>query len=436
MTRNFLQLAWPMMLSGITVPLLGLIDTAILGHLAEVHYLGAVALGSVIFDMLFWSFAFLRMGMTGLCAQAWGGQDYQRVRNLLGQYLLMALVFGLLLIVLQSPLFNLALTYMKPSADVAEQALIYCEIRIFAAPASLANYVIFGWLLSASRPRVLLSMAIAANLLNASLDYILVVETGLRADGVAWGSVVTEYALLMLGLMIVWRILSATPGRFNLPALGQWRNYRALLSINRAIFIRTLCLLFAISFFYAQSARQDEVTLAANAVIMTVILVFAYGQDGFANAAEVLVGRSLGAARLDQFHQASRVCLQWSLVSSLLVMVCLWLLDARLFGLLTDHQQVVDATLEYRYWLILFPVLACWNFAYDGIFIGATKTDAMQNCMAFSVFLVFLPLWWFSRDWGNHGLWLSFCAFHLARSASMAWVYSYYDRKQRWLYAG
>ena len=436
MNQQFLRLAWPMILSGITVPLLGLIDTAILGHLPEIHYLGAVAVGSVVFDMLFWAFAFLRMGVTGLAAQAWGAQDYQRVRLLLGQYMVLALAFGIVLILLKRPLFDLALAYMAPAPDVVEQARIYCDIRILAAPPSLANYAIMGWLLSASKVRVLLAMAVAANLLNAGLDYLLVMHWGLRADGVAWGSVITEYSLLGIGCWNVYVMLHRTPGRFIFSSLLRLGDYRSLISVNRAIFVRTLCLLFAISFFYSQSARQDEVTLAANAVMMTVILVFAYGQDGFANAAEVLVGRSLGAARLQAFHIASRICLRWSLLTAVLFTLFLLLFDHWVFARLTDHASVVSAALNYRYWLLVFPLLACWNFAYDGIFIGATKTEAMQYCMAFSAFAVFAPVWFVTQGLGNHGLWLAFCAFHLARSLSMAWTYRYYDRHRGWLQNG
>ncbi len=437
MTKNLHHRIWliagPMILSNLTVPLLGLVDTAILGHLSHAHYLGAVALGAVIFDILFWAFGFLRMGTTGLTAQAYGANDLEKTRLLLWQGMTLAVSIGLIIVLLQKPLFSLAFAYMSPSPEVENWARIYCDIRIWAAPASLAHYVIYGWLLSIGKTRSVLALTIFANLVNICLDYLFVMQFDMLTAGVAWGSLIAEYSLLIFGLWIVkqsTRNMGSQPLRERLLTMA---NYRQLFTVNRYIFIRTLCLLFTISFFYARSAQQDDITLSANALLMTLLMVFSYGQDGFANAAEVLSGQAIGAKDMRTFKQTNRGCALWCLYASVLFTLLLMFFDRQIIGLLTNIDSVMQVTLKYWIWLILLPFAAAWSFLLDGIFVGATKARAMQNTMLFSSFCIFLPAWYLLTPWGNHGLWIAFLCFHAARSISMAFVYYYYSKQQQWI---
>lgn len=427
------QLAWPMILSNLTVPLLGLVDTAILGHLPHPYYLGAVAIGAIIFDMLFWSFAFLRMGTTALSAQAYGADDHTESRRILYKSLLMALFIGTGLILLRNPILDLAFWYMGPEVAVAEHARIYADIRIFSAPAVLCDYVIAGWLLSLGKTRQVLWIALATNLTNLVLDYWLVVEQGLFTDGVAWGSFVASLVALTLGLRFVVLNLRDHPSRVSLNELNSLSAYLPLLSMNRYLFVRTLCLLFSFTFFYAQSAQQDTITLGANSVLMTLILLFAYGADGFANAAEVLAGRTIGARIADQFHAVTRAASLWFFISALAFVLILAVFEAQIINLLTDIPSVVAATHQHWPWLMLVPLIATWNFMFDGLFLGAGKARAMQNTMLCSSLCVFFPAWYLFLPLANHGLWLAFCFFHLARSGSMALVYRYYSQHHLWV---
>ncbi len=422
-----------MILSNLTIPLLGIVDTAILGHLPNAVYLGAVALAAIIFDMLFWAFGFLRMGTTALTAQAYGANDQSETRSILYKSLILAIVIGSALILLQRPLFELAFWYMSPAPEVEQFARLYCDIRIYSAPAALCDFVIVGWLLSIGKPRKVLLIVAITNLTNLALDYWLVVELGMLTDGVALGSLLSSLIGLILGLYLVWGVTSNMSASMDRKLLFRISSYIKLMQVNRYLFMRTLCLLFSLSFFYAQSAQQPTSTLSANSIIMTMLMVFAYGADGFANAAEVLTGRAIGARQLDQFYSACRATLLWFLLASALFALIIFTMETQIIGLLTDIHSVISETRIYWPWLLVLPFVASWNFMLDGIFLGAGKARAMQYCMLFASFLIFLPCWHLARPWANHGLWLAFCFFHAARTISMAMVYYYYSRKQLWI---
>ncbi len=422
-----------MILSNLTIPLLGVVDTAILGHLSDATYLGAVALGAIIFDMLFWAFGFLRMGTTALSAQAYGAANYYETLAILYKSLLLAVIIGCLLVLLQKPLLDLAFWYMAPTPRVEEFSRLYCDIRIYAAPAALCDYVIIGWLLSVGKPRKVLVVVLITNLTNLILDYWLVVQMGMLTDGVALGSLISSLIGMIVGLYLVSQATADFAPKFNLKSLYQFSGYLKLLQVNRYLFVRTLCLLFSFSFFYAQSAQQTTATLSANSIIMTMLMVFAYGADGFANAAEVLIGKSIGAKRLDHFYSASRAATFWFFVVSTVYVAIAATLDRNIIGLLTDIEPVIQETLVFWPWLLVLPFVASWNFMLDGIFLGAGKARAMQYCMLVASLFVFLPSWYLARSLGNHGLWLAFCFFHAARTISMAMVYYYYSKYHLWI---
>jgi MATE family multidrug resistance protein len=427
-------LAWPLILSNITVPLLGLVDTAVLGHLARADYLGAATLGATLFSFLYWGFGFLRMGTTGLTAQARGSDDWHGVSRLLGQGWLMATAIGLILIAVHPPLIRLGLWLLDGSPAVTELAHRYAAIRIASAPAVLANYAILGWALGLGRSRVALGLMVVNNGLNILLDLVFVVGLGMTVEGVALGSVLADYGALATG--IGWALFAAR--RWQLPrrpgGLLAWRQYRQLFQVNAALFVRTLCLLFAIAFFHSQGARLGDTLLAANAVLMQFILITAYGLDGFAHAAESLVGRSIGANDAVAFRRRLGAAALWSAVTATLASLAFGLGGEALVGLLTSLPEVRAVAATYLPWMVAMPLLAAGSYLLDGVFVGATRTRAMRDTMIVAL-AIYLPCWYATTGLGNHGLWLAFSAFTLARSLGLGLWLAVALRRRSWFTA-
>ena len=424
-------LAWPLMLTNLTVPLLGLVDTAVLGHLDSPEYLGAVAVGANLFSILYWTFGFMRMGTTGLAAQAWGKRDPFAQVALLLRSIVLAVGIGLMLIVFHKPLISLGLTLMNPSPAVAELAAEYAAIRIWSAPAVLCQYTLVGWLIGTQFPRGPMVMLIIANGINIVLDVFFVTVLGWNSRGVALATVIAEYGAALIGFAIVLRRMPEGQ-RLTRALIGQVSDYLAILQVNRYIMVRTIALLLVLAFFTAQGARQGDVILAANAVLITFLLVISNALDGFANAAEALIGEAVGKGSRRRFRLAFRSALRWSLWGSLILTIVFVIGGRWLISLLTGLEEVRTAAWQYLPWLWLLPMAAVWGFLLDGVFIGATRTREMQNTMLFSALGVFLPVWWLSTGWGNHGLWLSLIALMLARAASMGWLCWRYTRQDTW----
>ncbi|WP_235937710.1 MATE family efflux transporter [Marinobacter caseinilyticus] len=424
-------LAWPLMLTNLTVPLLGLVDTAVLGHLERPEYLGAVAIGANLFTILFWTFGFMRMGTTGLAAQAYGRQDGFGQIALLARSVILAVVIGLLLIGFHQPLIDFGLALMNPSEDVARLAGDYAAIRIWSAPAVLCQYTLVGWLIGTQNPRGPMLMLIAANGLNIVLDVTFVTGLGWNSQGVALATVLAEYSAAGVGFWLVLRRLP-TEVRFNHALLGSLSDYLRLLNVNRYIMVRTVTLLLVLAFFTAQGARQGDIVLAANAVLITFLLVISNGLDGFANAAEALVGEAVGQKNRHQFKMVCRSATRWSLWGAGLFTLLFVLAGETLIHLLTSIEDVRIVAHAYLPWLWTLPLAAVWGFLLDGIFIGATRTRDMQNSMLASAVLVFLPVWWLTTAWGNHGLWFSLIFLMLARAASMGWLFFKHTRRGTW----
>lgn len=421
-------MAGPIMLSNLTVPLLGLVDTAVVGHLPQSHHMGAVAVGSMIFGIVYWGFGFLRMGTTGLTAQAFGAGQGDELRAVLGRALFLALVFALLVLLLQGPIGWLAFRVIEASPAVEQEGRVYYFIRILSAPATLVNYVLLGWFLGMQNARAPLLILSVVNALNMLLDVMLVSGAGLGAGGVAWASVIAEYTGLVLGALLVKRQLKHHPGRWRHELLRDKQRLRQLLSLNSNIFIRTLCLMFTLAFFTAQGARLGELVLAANAVLFQLHTFIAYCLDGFAHAAEALVGRSVGSRNRQAFIDV----VSGAGISALMVSVGFALLMAlagnAFIGLITDIEAVRTVAAQYLPWLVLLPLVSVWGFVFDGIYIGAIRAREMRNSMLFSTLLVFVPAWFVLQGWGNHGLWLAFILFMVARGGSMAFIFQRLQR--------
>ncbi|WP_339673379.1 MATE family efflux transporter [Dasania marina] len=425
-------LAWPIIISNLSIPLLGLVDTAILGHLDSAHYLAAVAVGSSVLTFLYWGFGFLRMGTTGFAAQAYGTKNHQASRQLAAQSLLMGAVIGIALLLTSPWLLQLGLSLIEAPANAQALALSYTQIRIFSAPAVLINYAIIGWLIGHQNTRWPLLIMLLTNASNILLDLWFVIGLKLNSDGAAWATLIAEYLGCGLALYALKRQLGPMSGALQWPPLLQWHNYHALLKVNRHLFVRTLALLASFAFFTAQGAQQGEIILAANAILMQLVMLSSYGMDGFAHASEALVGDAVGRRNHRQFIASCRGCAFWAALSALLFSLAFYLLGEHLLPLFSNIDAVVHSAKQYFPWVIALPLLAVASYCLDGIFIGASQSQAMQYSMLFSCFLVYIPCWYFSQHWGNHGLWFAFAAFNLTRGISLGYYFYRYNKQRYW----
>lgn len=428
-------IAWPLIIANITVPLLGLVDAAVLGHLDSPIYLGAVAIGANIFSFIFWGFGFLRMGTTGLVAQAFGDPQQRsksyHLQLVLSQALTLAVAIGLLLIISQTLLFQFALFLIDGSDEVTELARRYCEIRIYSAPATLAHYVLIGWLIGTQNSRGPLIILVAANSINIVLDYWFVMGLGWKSDGVAWATLIAEYSSAAIGFAIIARSQWLAAWHVNLRDLLNLKRFGRLLKVNRHLFVRTISLLFTFAFFTAQGAQQSDLVLAVNAVLLTFLLLISNGLDGFANAAEALVGEAVGQKNSRHFNQVVKVSSLWSLITACMFSLIFWLFGSDIISLLSSIPEVVTLAEQYLIWIILLPIIAMPSYLFDGIFIGATRSREMQNTMLMATLMVFIPVWWLSQGWGNHGLWLALTLFLLFRGGALGFLYMIYTKQHK-----
>lgn len=417
--RALWRIAAPMILSSVTTPLLGLVDTAVVGHLDEPRYLGAVATGSTLFTVLFMGLNFLRMGTTGVTAQAFGAGRGDAARQALGQALAMAALLALAMIVLQAWIVGFGLAVLGPGPEVAGLARQYFAVRIWSAPASLANFVIVGWLLGMQNARGPLALTLATNLVNVALSVLFVTGLGLQVRGVALATLLAELAGLAVGAMYVRQELARCPGRWQPAWLADIASYRRLAGINANLLLRTLSLMFVFAFITARGARAGEVILAANAVLLNFQYFTSYALDGIAHAAEALVGRAVGAADREGLLQVVTRGLRWSLLFAGAFTLAYGLLGGRIIDALTGIEAIRTAARDYLPWLAMLPLVSAWSFLYDGVFVGATRSREMRQVMMGAALLVFLPAWYLAQPLGNHALWLAFTAFMAARGIGM-----------------
>lgn len=408
-----------MTLSSISVPLLGMVDTAVMGHLGDAGYMGAVAAGSMIFSFLFMGLNFLRMGTTGITAQAHGAGNSNAMRAGLGQPFVMALLLAGLLILLQKPIMLAALTLIAPSTAVGELTGEYFRLRIWSSPAVLCNFVIVGWLLGMQKAREPLVITLTINLCNIVLDLWLVIGLGMKVEGVAIASVIAEMLGLVVGLTFVAQELARHEGHWNWTNILEPGRYRRLFSINSNLLLRTLALMFTFAFITAQGARMGDVILAANALLINFQYFLAYALDGIALAAEALTGKAIGSKNNAGFKEAVWRTLRWSLVFAAGFTGIYYIAGTAIIDLQTNIPSVQETARAYLPWLIASPLISVWSFFYDGVFAGTTRSREMRIVMIASVLLVFLPVWYIFRDTGNQALWLAFMSFMVARGAAM-----------------
>ena len=408
------------MVANLTTPLIGIVSTIAIGRLGDATLLGGVAITSVIFDCLFWLFAFLRMSTVAFTAQALGAVDEEEIRALLVRGLIIAALVGCALIVLQAPLAAILLDAMGGSEGVTRAARIYFGIRIWSAPLALANYVL-GWLIGQAHAGLALSIQIAINLVNMVLTLALVLGLDGGIAGAAAAAVVAEAVGLVMGVLIA-RRLAHEP--FNVPraALFERAKLLRMLTVNRDIMIRTAALITAFLFFTAQGARSGDVVLAANVVLNNFLLVSAFFLDGLANAAQQLCGNAYGARDRAAFSGAVRLVTLWGFGFALAVSAAFALSGPSLIHAMTTSEDVRRSAQDYLWFVVVSPLLAVFAFTYDGIFIGATWARDMRNLMVLSL-LIFLATWFALRAFGNAGLWTAMLALYAARGGLQALRY-------------
>ncbi len=412
-----------MILSNVSVPLVGMVDTGVTGHLEDASYLGAVAVGATIFGFLYMGVNFLRMGTTGMAAQRFGADDFDGLRVALGQALIAALAIAAVLLLLQAPIGKIALSLIGADAKVAGFADQYFSIRIWSAPATLANFALIGWFLGLQNARVPLIIVLAINTTNIVLDLVLVNLAGMKVDGVALASVVAEFTGLAVGLGFVVRELRTHEGHWIISKLTTFREYSAFFAVNGNLFVRTMALMFTFAFITAQGARQGGLILAANAILMNLQHLLSFALDGFAHAAEALVGKAVGEGNREALKRSVALALRWSLIVAVGFSVFFALSGTSIIAILTDLSDIRVTTARYLPWLILSPLVAVWSYLYDGVFVGATLAKEMRNIMLISTFVVFVPAWYALQFLGNHGLWLSFMLFMASRGIGMHFYY-------------
>jgi len=416
--RRVLAIALPMTVAHLTTPLLGIVDTAVVGRLGDAALIGGVALGAVVFDFLFWGFGFLRMGTVGLAAQALGRGDRIEERAVLARALLLALACGLGLIALQLPIARAALALAGASPEVDAAVATYFHVRIWAAPFTLANYALVGWLTGIGRTGHALALQVGIGVVNMALTVWLVLGLDWGVAGSAAGTVAAEIVGAVASLFVCARLLGY---RLAVPraTLLDRHQIGATFVLNRDIMIRTAALMIAFSFFAAQGARAGDVTLAANALLNNMVLLAAYFLDGFATAAEQICGQALGARNRTAFLRGIRLVILWGLGFSLVASGIYLAAGPAIIDLMTTNAEVRIAARAFLVFAAILPVVGVFAYAFDGIYIGALWSRDMRNLML-AALAMYLAAWWVLQPLGNTGLWLSFLVFLAARGALQA----------------
>jgi MATE family multidrug resistance protein len=403
-------MAGPIILANVSVPLLAAVDTAVVGHLPEAYYLGGVAIGAMLFTYIHHLFNCLRMGTTGPTAQARGAGDDLEVRAMIGRALLLAVVIGGTLVALQGPILAVTFWLIDASPEVEHYAREYFLIRVWSMPAALAGYAIIGWYYGLRDVRTPLIVQVVANVLNIALDFLFVFGFGWAVAGVAAASVIASYAGLALGLWYVWRTLRALPGRGHARVLDRARLIR-MFSINTDLVLRTFCVVSVLGLFMAKSAELGDLTLAANQVLHTFLVFTSYGLDGFAHAAEAILGEAVGRRDRPAFQRSMRVVFLWSGGVGVLTLAIYAIAGHGIIALLTGIPEVRAAAAAYLLWPILLPVIAVWAYTYDGVYLAATRTAAMRNTVILSFAVYVTILFTLVPVYGNVALWIALATF-------------------------
>ncbi len=427
--KKVLSLSWPVVIANLSLPLAGAVDTAVVGHLPNPEYIGAVALGALIFSMFYFLCGFLRMGTTGFVAQSLGARIDSEIVATFIRALSIGLIISIIFIALQSPIAVAIFWYFDAAETVEEFALDYFLIRVWGSPFGLTNLVIMGLLFGLQRMRTALVLQLILNGMNIVLDLIFVHGFGWGVSGVATATLISESATAIIGLLICYRLFRTKKiERVRLDLFNRKKLSR-LATVNVNIFLRTLCLEIVVVYFMWVSTQQGSLVLAANAILLHLVHFLAFGLDGFAHAAETLAGNAYGMKSRERLHNVVVVTLLWSVVVALVFCIVYALGGTFIVSLMTSIESVQETANLYLPWLIVAPIFCVWPFLYDGVYIGMTRTVEMRNSMLIAMIVFFITVQLGIGALGTHGLWLGFLVFMAVRGLTLAFWYVGIERK-------
>ncbi len=424
MNRSILKLALPNIISNITIPLLGMVDLALMGHLNSEVYIGAIALGGVIFNFIYWGFSFLRMSTSGFTAQAFGEKNHNESITILVRALLIALMISLLILIFQAPIAWASFAIIGGSQEVEMLANEYFRIRVWAAPAALSLFVFSGWFLGMQNARYPMIIAIAVNIVNILLSMFFVFILKMNSNGVALGTAISQYVGLIIALLLFFSKYKYLLAKLSKKGVMNLKIIVEFFRVNTDIFIRTFCIIGVFTFFTSKSASMNDTILAVNSILIQLLLFFSFFIDGFAFAGEALVGKYVGAKEISNLKKVVKLLFLWG-AGLAAAFTIIYLPGVNLIlEILTSQTEVISGAQPFLVWVILVPLASFASFIWDGIYIGATASKAMRNTLLGATFLVFIPIYYFLNPvFGNHALWLGMLLFMFARGLIQTFLY-------------
>ncbi len=421
MNKEILKLAIPNIISNISVPLLSTVDTALMGHESSLH-LASVGIAAMVFNLIYWNFGFLRMGTTGLSAQAYGQNDNTKLTNTLVRALFLSLIISFLLIIFQTPIIKIVAYFMNIDQNYYLLVVQYFEIRIFAAPATLSLYVLFGWFFGLQNAIIPLIITLFVNIINIVLSYYFVKELNLGIQGVAYGTVIAQYGGVFLAFILLFRYKNRLQSIKKEDILNK-NSLMKFLNINKDIFIRTIALTFAFAFFYAQNAKEGEMALAITVILFQFLSWISFGIDGFAYAAESLVGKYFGARDRKKLYQAIRYSFYWGFLLAVFYAFVYYFAGEWILKLYTNKNDLIEATKPYLFWTIMMGFAGFVAFVWDGVFIGLTASKEMRDSVLISL-VIFIAVFYILQPFGSlHLYWFSFLLFLFVRGVLQSWIF-------------
>ena len=432
MHKEILSLAIPSIVTNITVPLLGLVDVAIVGHMGDASYIGAIAVGSMMMNVICWLFGFLRMGTSGMTSQAYGRGDSKEAATILFQAIALGAAIGILFVLFQPLLLRLFLFFMRPSDEIRAFASVYFHVCVFGLPAALVMYGLTGWFIGMQDTRTPMTVSIFQNIVNIMTSLLLVYVFGMKVEGVALGTLTAQYSGLLLALYILRRKYASHYqllfSQFTLkPVVYSSFSYKHTLNrffrVNRDIFLRTLFLVAVNAAFTSVGSRQGDVILAVNTLLFQFFTLYSYIMDGFAYAGEAICGKYYGAGNMPSFHACIRRLFAWGVIMTVVYTAAYYFGANDILHVLSNEQTVIEASEPYLLWVALIPVAGMGAFIWDGVFIGITDSRGMLlSCfVAAIVFAIMLSL--FFTTMGNHALWLALLSYLLARGVMQTMLF-------------
>lgn len=420
--KEILHIAIPAIISNITVPLLGLIDVAITGHLGNVSYIGAIAIGGMLFNMIYWIFGFLRMGTGGMTSQAFGSKNEMECRNILFRSMAVSLAMATTLILLQLPISKTAFALIDSSDEVKLYASEYFHICIWGAPAVLGLYSFTGWFIGMQNSRYPMFIAIAQNIINIAASLLFVLGMGMKIEGVAYGTLIAQYAGLLMALFLAKKYVKKPIRSISARNIFNRKSMSDFFKVNRDIFFRTLCIVAVTVFFTSSGAGYGDTILAVNTLLMQMFTIFSYIMDGFAYAGEAIVGKYVGSRNYFLLRKTIKHLISWGIVIAVFFTLLYGIGGKDFLTLLTSETKVIDNSSEYYYWVLAIPFAGFMAFILDGICIGATATGIMLRSIFVASVVFFATFYAMNGTLGNHSLWLSFITYLSVRGCMQAWL--------------